>query len=819
MLGGDALSRAVSSRSASSRDMSASSRELRVSPNPRLKPSDALGRSLSSSIEDRSRNTEDRSRNIATEVARDRTRKPSDGDSLSVVAAMSVNSLFNDDERKFKSPDIDDSVVLNAILSQAILDTKGFMILLPEKYNEQKKRLSQITGYLDTLQAKLSLEYKSKNELKATEISKEVCIVYNDLVQAERAVLKHLCGSLRWYHHYNNRKANEIAFTSNDATLRSKKPDSEVRIRELDSQIQSMKSTISRLESVKGNDRTNISLLELNRVKLDYASTKSELKDTSEELAAAKTTLANLSRQTPEPDQITERRTRDLTSPIPRRVERRRAPSSPSDLDHPRRTRPSAQPDGNTDLADLQGRVEDRLNIPRVGFSMARFTTHVNTLIQESLNVAGKLAVAEREQAFLQDSINNLESLSRDGKVSKRDNGAGMELAETLKKLADSERSASRVPEMQSIIDEQSERIRKFGVQREQDLKTNVDRIDTGRADARGELTKVKENFEGEIERIQDGHAKLFAEYKERLDLEKRDVLTNRDRDMEACKAEWETEANATFEQRIAVLKLQHESKIVDVTAMAELENTQFKGSFQRDQIESRSRLEQAEQALVDSKQAAFVEREKFQEKIDRIEHEAENVETQNKRLVDDWNVRKAEFQKKLDLLHDENDGAKDAVKDVNRKLEIKSRELNEVHEVYELDMKRLLLEHESKVTAFKATIDDLETLVASLQKAADEFKEKSAGYEAEAERQSVEIGETKLKASSDVEAAQESLHEATDQLERSQRLLRDVSGDVDRFRLLADERDTEVLALKRKVIEYAYFSFGRRRRRLWRVR
>ena len=91
-------------------------------------------------------------------------------DFIGAAAGIKIGSLFADDNgdtmtnytTESNIPDMTDQITVNSILMQATTDSEGFTVLFPEKYLEQKKRLVQITNYFESLQNKLSLEYKVK---------------------------------------------------------------------------------------------------------------------------------------------------------------------------------------------------------------------------------------------------------------------------------------------------------------------------------------------------------------------------------------------------------------------------------------------------------------------------------------------------------------------------------------------------------------------------------------------------------------------------------------------------------------------------------
>jgi hypothetical protein len=91
-------------------------------------------------------------------------------DFLSIATSLKIGGLFNDDFSEAATsytndsnvPDLSDNLTMNSLLVQSTADTEGFSILTPEKYLDQKKRLVQLTNSFESIQNKLSLEFKVK---------------------------------------------------------------------------------------------------------------------------------------------------------------------------------------------------------------------------------------------------------------------------------------------------------------------------------------------------------------------------------------------------------------------------------------------------------------------------------------------------------------------------------------------------------------------------------------------------------------------------------------------------------------------------------
>ena len=461
-------------------------------------------------------------------------------------------------------------------------------------------------------------------------------------------------------------------------------------------------------------------------------------------------------------------------------------------------------------LIALQKNIEEFLKLSRSAYSIPKLTELVNKLIQSSRDL-------NAEQAILQDSITNMEKELKlklpMGHSEQANNQLQSELDNLKRRLNESERLASRVPELQSIIEGQADKLKNFNSQRDEDIHASSAELENAKASYKAEITNLREKYELQISNLEKRHQANFSAYKEKLDMEKMHILSNHDREIEIAKSEWESNSNDVFEQKMVLFKKQQEAKLQEITAMAELEKTEFRSQFQKDQLESKNRLESAEQALVDSKQQFFAQREKLMEKIDNLESEVERLQYQASGSAQEFANRKNDLQEKIDDLHDEVDILSAAVKEANRKLEAKSRELLEIQGLHELDIKKISQEFETRILTLESAINRLEDSEKSLQKIADQAGETQNNLEAEIKRLKEDANEIKAKASRDVSGAQDSLFDATDQLERNQRLLRDINSDVDRYRKMAEDRDGEVLSLKRQVRYYLKVSCEQKRR------
>jgi chromosome segregation ATPase len=263
------------------------------------------------------------------------------------------------------------------------------------------------------------------------------------------------------------------------------------------------------------------------------------------------------------------------------------------------------------------------------------------------------------------------------------------------------------------------------------------------------------------------------------------------------------------------MLEQQHEAALQDVNARSELDKKQFIGTFEKEQIESKNSLELSEQALVESKRHFFTEKEKTQETIDVLQLSILDLEKKVEYITEDGNARKMEFQKINDRLQDEIDELLARATDANRKLEVKTRELLEIEGLNDLELKSVKQEYETKIVSLDQTIYDLQTTQTIMQEASERLKMENTAFEQEISSLNRQISELKEKSTKSNDEAQESLFEATDQLERVQRLLRDVNNDVDRYRNLANERDQEVLNIKRQVVWRFNHSFGQKKKKL----
>jgi peptidoglycan hydrolase CwlO-like protein len=284
------------------------------------------------------------------------------------------------------------------------------------------------------------------------------------------------------------------------------------------------------------------------------------------------------------------------------------------------------------------------------------------------------------------------------------------------------------------------------------------------------------------------------------LDKEKRSFESRLLKEVELAKLSAAEEYTIQFEQKMRLAQENHKSEIQEILAAHELEKSKIKSSFQQEQIEAQTRLEMAEQALVDSKQQFFMEREKYQEKIDALQRDIDDFKSRSKSTSEEWNSKRAEFQVIIDRLNDDLDSMQSKISETNKKLELKSREVLEIQGLHEIELKSLKQEYQAQISALENQIKETDALVKGAQSKNGQTAEQLQEAKQEIEKLKADIEAQKLKTAKDVQKSQDALDDATDQLSRVQRVLKEVNSDVERYRKLADERDNEVLTLKRTV-------------------
>ncbi|KAJ3255638.1 hypothetical protein HK103_006163 [Boothiomyces macroporosus] len=470
---------------------------------------------------------------------------------------------------------------------------------------------------------------------------------------------------------------------------------------------------------------------------------------------------------------------------------------------------PGLDPIQERQLVDMQRNIEDFLGINRSDFKISNLNDKLGMLIENNQILERKLKNSETELAILEDTVTNLKTKSNrementmrsSGKQTEELRRLEMEYKDLSNAYADAQRKLASLAELKALTDQQAAKISKFQTDRDTDFKLHEAQMEDLRTSMKTELQKLKDKYESEISRLKDDHERSIQHFREQISRENDDKAKKQNRELETAKALWQEEANQILEKKMKLLAEQHKSELEEVAALADLEKTRFKSSFQKEQIESKARLEQAEEALVVARQQFFTEKEKIQEQVEVLEKEIALMNQKAKVVAEEWNTKKLDYENIIDNLHDEIDQFQQLIQDGNRKLEIKSRELLEIQGIHEIEVKKIRTDYEAEMSNLKASILELENNEKGLERLLEENNAKLQNSQGDIEQIKAEFEQQKTKLLKDLDRAQDAVGDTTDQLERVQRLLRDVNGDVDRYRKLADSRDEELITVKRQL-------------------
>lgn len=311
--------------------------------------------------------------------------------------------------------------------------------------------------------------------------------------------------------------------------------------------------------------------------------------------------------------------------------------------------------------------------------------------------------------------------------------------------------------------------------------------VDTLKAElesAKSELKNLDELHSIQLASIQSSHQK------------------EREKLLESVRKSTQEEIESRYEDQLNLLKQQHESKLEDVRQITELEKTESKVSFQKQQLEAKYRLESSEQALVDLKQQFFDEREKLHEVADKLEDKLNSLERDSKKSSEEWTEKKTELEKHIAKLEKEIIDLQASLDGSRKSLESKALELIEIKKSSDAEIQKLTQVFEVKIVEQKEEICELLEVRKHYEDSEKALKESEGRLKASLEARDAEVQNIKLIANQDVYKAQDALFEANDQLDRVQRLLKDVGCDVDRYKKIADERDQDILTLKKSLRE-----------------
>jgi DNA repair exonuclease SbcCD ATPase subunit len=453
--------------------------------------------------------------------------------------------------------------------------------------------------------------------------------------------------------------------------------------------------------------------------------------------------------------------------------------------------------------------LQSALDFSPKEFSFRELLHYIREFIDQNDGLSKKLKQVTSDLAILEDEKEKLiRQIETERKAQKTSANAldiqyqdlEADYKEVCRKLDTLQRESSRISELQVLVEEQANQLKKFAIEKENDLKYHQQELEQAKSAQKQEVAQLKQRHLLELEESkQKGEQDIGALY-EQLEAERKSMDKRITKEIELAKLSHGEELNIQFEQKMRKLEEESRSKIEELLASVELEKTRLKSSFQKDQLEAQNRLELSEQALVDTKQQFFLEREKLQEKIDLAQKEVEDLRNRTKSSSEEWVTKKAELQVIIDQLHDEVDSLQSKVSESNRKLELKSREVIEIQGLHEIELKTIEQDNLGRLSLLNEQIENLQKHIQDLEKKNDQLLNQFKDAQQEMLLLNGDVENQKAKAIQEAQKSQEALDEATDQLTRVQRLLKEVNSDVERYRKLADERDNEVLSLKRTV-------------------
>ncbi|KAJ3408174.1 hypothetical protein HDV05_005124 [Chytridiales sp. JEL 0842] len=234
-----------------------------------------------------------------------------------------ARSVNNDNYYSPPSPD-----TLVSMIPEALLDSSKHRPLDPSALSSKKEELQVLTSQVTSLQTRLTLETRirdaamnivktsrdgddsmAKEKLKGAErkvdaIGTDLYKVSGRLMEVERSILRHTSAVLR------SGLLSEREKVGNAEEVVQLKRDLE----SAESQISKLKSTITKLENASPPSPSPSSIAELNRLKLDLATTKAENAALQEDLMSAQKELSALKSQMEEEGNTLEDKDRTIAN-------------------------------------------------------------------------------------------------------------------------------------------------------------------------------------------------------------------------------------------------------------------------------------------------------------------------------------------------------------------------------------------------------------------------------------------------------------------------------------------------------------------------
>ncbi|KAJ1545857.1 hypothetical protein HK405_007604, partial [Cladochytrium tenue] len=182
-------------------------------------------------------------------------------------------------------PSVADPAAISTMLPDAISDSKGYVILTPERIEDRRREFAVLSSQVSSLQNRLTLESRIReaalNVVKSTapgdkvqaksaqeqlaSANKKVDAIATDLwkvtgklMEVERTVLKHTAGVLRWGNINSDGKATAASFGTSAAD-KARLESSETKVKEYEMEISVLKSTVARLETENAANKRLVS--------------------------------------------------------------------------------------------------------------------------------------------------------------------------------------------------------------------------------------------------------------------------------------------------------------------------------------------------------------------------------------------------------------------------------------------------------------------------------------------------------------------------------------------------------------------------------
>ncbi|KAL2911813.1 hypothetical protein HK105_208746 [Polyrhizophydium stewartii] len=473
-------------------------------------------------------------------------------------------------------------------------------------------------------------------------------------------------------------------------------------------------------------------------------------------------------------------------------------------------------------LRDINDQVEQWLGamsprsvpVPRGGDvvplpSMQVLAGRIRDLLDDNRTITEKLKELQSQKEIIERNLNlaqdNLRTRGNDSEAKMSDLRRDYaklqdELAATKTRLRESERVASQLQEVQAQLEDAVRRAKAAEAERDRldaEIRT---KMTAAERNLKEELQRTHEKYERERERIAAEHAVELEELQRTLVREHEDVTKRLQRELENNKTSTEQRIADAVELEVSSVMRRHQYELDDLRRQNEDAKAKVEARLGEETLDIRRRLESSEAELLKSKQQFFVERERLQERIDEVQEEARTLRAVATERSNEWLAKKKEYEDKLDSALGENENLQAMLEQCRRELEAKTREVMDLAEKRKNEIEGLRKAHEARVAEMQAKIDEFGALSGELEKLERDYVSQIREKEKEVERLSKSLAAEQKRAAEAVYSSQEASATATDQLQRVERLLRESERDIDRYRRLADEKDNEVLNLKKQL-------------------